>query len=63
MGELFEIETPGQKVLKERMRVVDALYAIATRLDVLPEEKLVHALPIAADGVLDLDRRLAPWLR
>jgi hypothetical protein len=63
MGNVIDIETSGEKALKERTRVVEMLHTLATRIEALPEAHLLHALPIAASGVADLERRLAPWLR
>jgi hypothetical protein len=59
MGDIIDIETPGEKALKERTRVVDLLRTLASKVEALQESQLRHALPIAAD----LERRLAPWLR
>jgi hypothetical protein len=63
MGDVIDIETPGEKALKERTRVVEVLRTLATCIEALPDANLLHALPIAASGVADLELRLAPWLR
>jgi hypothetical protein len=63
MGDLLDIESLSAKAEQERTRVVEALRALATRLEAIPQTKLLNALPIAASGVSDLERRLAPWLR
>jgi hypothetical protein len=39
------------------------LRTLASRIEVLQETQLMHALPIAAASVADLEQRLAPWLR
>ncbi len=63
MGDLIDIETPGEKARKERTRVAEALRTLATRIEALPDAKLWQALPIAAASVADLEQRLGPWLR
>jgi hypothetical protein len=63
MGDLIDIETPGEEALKERTRVVDLLRTLASKVETLQESQLLHALPIAASGVADLEQRLTPWLR
>jgi hypothetical protein len=54
MGDVIDIETPGEKALKERTRVVEVLRTLASKLETLQESQLMHALPIAASGVADL---------
>ena len=54
MGEIIDIETPGEKALKERTRVVEMLRTLASKVESLQESQLMHAVPIAASGVADL---------
>jgi hypothetical protein len=63
MGEIIDIETPSEKALKERTRVVERLRTLASKVESLDEAQRRLALPIAASGVADLEQRLAPWLR
>ena len=51
------------KVAAERTRVIHALRTLAERLEAVPPEKLLHALPIAASSIEDLTSRLSVWLR
>jgi hypothetical protein len=63
MGDVIDIETPGEKALKERTRVVETLRTLALRIEALSEVQLTNALPIAAATVDELERRLKPWTR
>ena len=63
MDELIDTETPGEKALTERPRVVERLRTFASKLETLQEFEIGLALPILVTGVADLEQRLAPWLR
>jgi hypothetical protein len=45
MGDLIDIETPGEKALKERTGVVETLGTLASRIEALSDSQLTHALP------------------
>jgi hypothetical protein len=63
MGDVIDIETPGEKALKERTRLVAMLRVLALKVEGLSEAQLTHALPIAAATVDELERRLKQWTR
>jgi hypothetical protein len=48
---------------REHARVVRAFRDLADRIEAAPEGVLREALSIAACGIDELMRRLAPWLR
>jgi hypothetical protein len=49
MGDVIDFHGLDPKIAAERARVIRALRDLAERLEAAPPEKLVHALPIAAE--------------
>jgi len=64
MSDVSDIhDPPGRGRLdRERQRATDSLRELAARLDSIPKDQLVHALPIVVATIGELRKRLSPWL-
>jgi hypothetical protein len=62
MPDAIPFDEFDRKAAKQLASTVKVLRDLADRLERLPKAALVEALPVAAWGAEDLERRLVPWL-